>query len=274
MIVSPNYQNQPKLFFLMPAATPPAKKRKKVKKVKDVKGKGKQKATDSDEASSSSSAEPVEVSLPLHEIAQVTNDPFAVSRVMEANPNTDVNAVDTDGFTALSLAAACGHHHVVRGLCDLGATVDLPSNGTMTPLMDTCYYMNVYLNAPQEHPGALAEDGADEDEAQGTVPDFAETVRCLLLSGANPNTQVMVQARMLSPLDVLWLEEATPQTAMVASKCAQHLVMAGVDLQERDADGMRPHEKASAMGFKAAAAVMRAHILDARSDARSASVAA
>ena len=55
------------------------------------------------------------------------------------------------------------------------------------------------------------------------------------------------------------------RASLVASKCAQYLCMAGADLSTRDGNGMLPHETASAMGFKAAAAVIRARRLDAKS---------
>jgi ankyrin repeat protein len=245
----------------MAAAKSPVKR---AKKKKAAKGKAKRKISEGDGSETSNSSRP---SYPLHDVAQYTNDLWGVSRVLEQNPDIDVDAADVDGFTALSYAASCGHHIVVRALCELGASVDLPS-GNMTPLIDACFHLNVYLNSPAEHPAADTPDEDDEDsEPAAPDHDYAETVRFLLLNGANPNAQLSMGDNLLSPLDVLWLEEATASTALIASKCAQHLVLAGADLSTRDPNGMRPHDKASAMGFKAAAAVMRAHLLDAKADA-------
>ena len=64
-------------------------------------------------------------------------------------------------------------------------------------------------------------------------------------------------------LHTLHTPGVAPVCAGVVARCAQHLAAAGADLSTRaDTTRLQPHEEASAMGFKAAAAVLRAHVLE------------
>eukprot|EP00966_Prymnesium_polylepis_P087481 2024232-Prymnesium_polylepis.1 len=69
-------------------------------------------------------------------MAMYANDANAVADLMKEDLNLEVDAADQEGFTALNYAAKCGHHHFVRALCELGASVDLRPDGPggLTPL--------------------------------------------------------------------------------------------------------------------------------------------
>ena len=71
------------------------------------------------------------------------------------------------------------------------------------------------------------------------------------------------EVELLSPLDLLFFEAMTGATGKAVSVCAQHLAVGGADLGTRDeTQRLLPHEKASAMGFKSAAAALRGHVLE------------
>ena len=118
----------------------------------------------------------------LHTMATCANDVSAVAELLKGGPllgslwsachacadhpvssvchaddlDLEVDAVDAEGFTALTYAAKCGHHLFVQGLCEHGASIDLHPTGPggLTPLSECCFYMNVYLNAPATAPAA------------------------------------------------------------------------------------------------------------------------
>lgn len=197
--------------------------------------------------------------------------PLTTSFVTADDLDLEVDAVDYEGCTALTYAAKCGHHHFVRGLCEQGASVDVHPDGPggLTPLAECCFYMNVYLNSPERHPAIeMIASEQDEGEYFGSLPppDYVETVRHLLDAGADPNFKAVLSElneEPLSPLDLLFFEEATAATSKVATACAKLLVDGGADVLLRDeTNQLMPHEKASAMGFKAAAALLRAQVMD------------
>jgi len=214
----------------------------------------------------------------LHTMALCANDEDAVAELMRDDLELEVDVADREGFTALTYAAKCGHSHFVRGLCEQGASVDLRPEGPggLTPLAECCFYLNVYLNAPERHPAAGMRPVAGEGGIHGeggesyfaSLPraDYVDTVRLLLEAGADPNAKACLSdenVEPLSPLDLLFFEAATAATSKPATACAQLLADAGADLLTRDdTNRLMPHEKASAMGFKAAAALLRAYVLD------------
>ena len=59
----------------------------------------------------------------------------AVGRDALLQHGADINLQTSDGFTALMLAAATGHEHVVDSLLRQGAEVDLQSSKGVTALM-------------------------------------------------------------------------------------------------------------------------------------------
>ncbi len=95
-----------------------------------------------------------------------------------ADSGADLNLVDPDGTTALTLAIINGHFDTATALLDKGANPNVADKNGMTPL-----YAAVDMNTIQTvwgRPMPLLEDAADP----------AGMVRSLLAHGADPNAQL------------------------------------------------------------------------------------
>ncbi len=109
----------------------------------------------------------------------------------------DVDAVDENGFSALTLASYNGHNEIINFLLQKGASVNLPNKNRRTALM-------------------LASSGP-----------FNETVKILLNAGANPNIVDNIEQ-----FSALMFASAEGQLEVVKT-----LVENGADRALKDIDG-------------------------------------
>src|SRR5258708_7020360 len=81
--------------------------------------------------------------VPLHRISQGgqffnAEQSLEIARLL-VNHGADMGITNTDGWTPLHLAAACGCREIVELLLESGATLDAQEKGRSAPLHDACY---------------------------------------------------------------------------------------------------------------------------------------
>lgn len=76
-------------------------------------------------------------------LASISEEKNEIIKIVLEHPNTNLEAVDMLGRTAMHYAAANGNIEAIKQLLDKGAQINSHNNAGETPLMKACQFIEI-----------------------------------------------------------------------------------------------------------------------------------